>query len=73
MRFYVRLEVEVKTGIKILLSYPHCNQTYSPFPSVEDRPGSYPLRRAAHPEPKYKSNSFTRFGLIHFNSARGIR
>ena len=37
------------------------------------RPGSSPLRRAAPPKPKYESNSFTRFGLIHFNSARGIR
>jgi hypothetical protein len=31
----------------------------------------FPFRRGAHAKPKYKSNSFTRFGLMHFNSARG--
>jgi len=30
-------------------------------------------RRAAPPSPTNKSNSFTRFRVMHFNSARGIR
>jgi hypothetical protein len=34
-------------------------------------PAPPPLRRAARPAPKYKSNSFLRFSLIHFNLARG--
>src|ERR1700680_2443292 len=37
------------------------------------RPGSSPLRRAARPNPKSKSSSFSRFPLTLFNLARGIR